>query len=298
MKIKGIDGEKCIKCLECVKECPSNLFYKPPTKVGEGRRVIFEDPHDGCIECGHCIAICPTNAIIYEAPEEAKEIGEISNPQEIIEYQELMKYLRIRRSIRRFKDKMVPKEFVNKILEAMKYAPSASNAQSWEYVILIDKKRIEHVRDAVIKTMRLLRKIVKYQKYIKYFVPKNLREYITDPHTKFSVEDFFNELNEGKDPVFYEAPVVIISHAPERGSMAGVDAGIAMTHGMLAAQALELGTCWIGYAQEALNRHDEVKEALHIPENHNVNGVLILGYPSMEYHRLPPREDLNSEWFE
>lgn len=297
MKIKGIDDEACIKCLECVKECPSSLFYKPETKIGEKRRVIFEDPQDGCIECGHCIAICPTNAILYEAPEEAVEFENVSSPDEIINYDGLIKVLRARRSIRRYKDKEVPKEDIDKVLQAMRYAPSASNAQSWEYVILTDKKKIDEVRKAVIKTMKLLRKIVKYQKFLKYFVPKHLKEYITDPQTRVSVEDFFKELDEGKDPVFYEAPTLIITHAPERGSMAGNDAGIALIHGMFAAQSLKLGTCWIGYAQEALNRHEDVKESLDIPEEHKVNGVLILGFPSIEFKRVPPREPLNIKWF-
>ena len=43
MKIIAIDNILCIKCRDCVEECPENLFYSPPTKIGEKRKVFFED---------------------------------------------------------------------------------------------------------------------------------------------------------------------------------------------------------------------------------------------------------------
>ena len=64
LRVQGIDHEKCIKCVECVKICPLSLFYKPTTKVGEKRKIFFEDPHGNCNACELCIEICPTDAII------------------------------------------------------------------------------------------------------------------------------------------------------------------------------------------------------------------------------------------
>lgn len=79
MKIKGIDDNKCIKCAECVKECPSSLYSKLPTKVGEKRRVTFEDPYNRCSFCGHCVAICPTDAILFDDAEKAYDLEEAKN---------------------------------------------------------------------------------------------------------------------------------------------------------------------------------------------------------------------------
>lgn len=66
MKIIVINNVLCIKCRDCVEECPENLFYSPPTKIGEKRQVSFKDPNKRCTFCGHCVDMCPTKAINYE----------------------------------------------------------------------------------------------------------------------------------------------------------------------------------------------------------------------------------------
>ncbi|MBD3195723.1 MAG: 4Fe-4S dicluster domain-containing protein [Candidatus Lokiarchaeota archaeon] len=296
MKIIGLDDEKCIKCLDCVRECPSGLFIKPPTELGEKRRVIFEDPYEGCIECGHCIAVCPTDAIIYDDADDYLEYEGMKDPSSLIDFETLNKYLRARRSIRNYKDKEVSDEQIKTILEAMRYAPSARNDQAWKYIIVKDPGKIDKIRQSVIKMLALLRKLIKYKAVIKYFLPKSVKEMITEPRTKVSIEDFFKRIDEGEDDVFYNAPVVLVTYTEHEGDMALNDAGITLTHGMLAAQALGLGTCWIGYAQEALNRNKEVKEAIGISKDSNVNGVLIIGHPDVKYHRAPPRKTLDVKW--
>lgn len=296
MIIKGIDNEKCIKCLECVKECPSGLFIKPKTEIGEKRKVLFQDPDNGCIECGHCISVCPTDAVIFEAEDGFWEFENAEHPERICEYEDLMKFVRIKRSIRRYEDKKVPKETIQSVLKAMRYAPSAKNNRGWKYIVLKDVEKIDKIRQSVIKMLGLLNKLLRYKRVLKYVVPKEIKEMITDPHTKVSLNDFFERVERGEDPVFYEAPIVVISYMPDGGSLPLNDAGIALTYGMLAAQSLGLGTCWIGYAQEALNRYDELKEMLDIPKDAPVTGVSILGYPDVEYKRAPPRAPLDVSW--
>jgi nitroreductase/NAD-dependent dihydropyrimidine dehydrogenase PreA subunit len=291
MKVEGIDDEKCIKCLECVKECPESLFLKPPTKIGEKREVFFNDPHNICILCGHCIAICPTDAILYDSEASAPEFEEVKKPDLLVDFDTQLKILQTRRSIRRYKNEDITEENIASILKAIKYAPSARNERSWRYLILRDKDKIDRIRKDVIKMLSLLRKIVKYKWILKYFAPKRVREMIDDPSTPYKLDHFLSRYEKGEDPVFYNAPVIIILYSPDSGSMAGADAGIALTHGMLAAQSLGLGSCWIGYAQEALNRYDETKKNLNIPKDMNINGVLIVGHPDVKFHRIPTRED-------
>ncbi len=297
MKILGIDDEKCIKCLECVKDCPMNLYTKPETKTGENRRVFFGDPLNSCNECGHCISLCPTGAIRFESGESTFEFEEAHNPSAIVDFDTLLKVLRSRRSIRQYKKQAVPKEEIEAVLNAIRYAPSASNAQSWEFIVLTDPEKIETLRKSVVNMMLLMQKLLRFVKVLKPLIPKGVRKKALDPSTKSMLEDFLASVKKGEDPIFYNAPVVIITYAPEYGAMAGNDAGIAFTYGMLAAQARGLGTCWIGFAQEALHRFKKNRQWLEIPKHKNVNGVLILGYPSVKFRRVPPRHPAKVRWY-
>jgi nitroreductase len=50
-----------------------------------------------------------------------------------------------RRSIRKYIQKPVPAELVDKILEAAMYAPTARNTQSWEFVVITDRKLLDEL---------------------------------------------------------------------------------------------------------------------------------------------------------
>ncbi|MFC1933415.1 nitroreductase family protein [Chloroflexota bacterium] len=53
-------------------------------------------------------------------------------------YDSFLELVKKRRSIRRFKADPIPRETVEKILEAARHAPSAANSQPWEFVIVED----------------------------------------------------------------------------------------------------------------------------------------------------------------
>lgn len=287
MKILGIDYEKCIKCKQCVKECPPRLY-----RASKDDEITFSDPLGSCIECGHCIAVCPKDAIKFEAPEAPLAYPGIEDPTELISYDTLLKFLRARRSIRQFRPDPVPEEEVDAVLEAMRYAPSASNAQGWRYIILTDPEKKRILADKTVAMLRLLRKVMKIKWLLKPFVSGQIKAQLTDPSTAASLDELLARHASGDDPIFYDAPCVIILHTSSYGHMAGNDAGLAFMHGMLAAQARGLGTCWIGFAEELLFRNKKMRKWLGIPSGHKPWGVMILGYPSVKYHRVPMRKPL------
>ena len=45
-----------------------------------------------------------------------------------------------RRSVRKYKKDKIPQETLQRILEAGRYAPSASNTQPWHFIVLTDQK--------------------------------------------------------------------------------------------------------------------------------------------------------------
>ncbi|NJE07161.1 NAD(P)H nitroreductase [Thermococcus sp. M39] len=65
---------------------------------------------------------------------------------------EFFEIVRKRRSIRRFQNKEVPDELIEKILEAAFYSPSSKNRRPWHFVVVKDReliKKLAETRPAV-----------------------------------------------------------------------------------------------------------------------------------------------------
>ena len=56
--------------------------------------------------------------------------------------------LRGRRSIRKYSEKPVEEEKINKVLEAARLSPSASNLQNWKFIVVRDPKKIAEMLKA------------------------------------------------------------------------------------------------------------------------------------------------------
>ena len=53
-----------------------------------------------------------------------------------MDYDSLLELVKMRRSIRRFKPDPVPDEYIDRIIEVARYAPSGFNMQPWEFVVV------------------------------------------------------------------------------------------------------------------------------------------------------------------
>ena len=172
---------------------------------------------------------------------------------------DIFQTMRDRRSIRKYKDTPVEMETIQQILDAARLAPSWKNMQCWRFLVL------------------------------------------TDPEQRAKTVDAFPDDNPGKKAIA-EAPVVIVVCADPRES--GVENGIeyyiadtaiAFEHLCLAAHALGLGTCWMGWYNE-----EKIKQALGIPVAIRIIGLTPLGYPDQE-PKPRPRKTLEeialfNEW--
>ncbi len=59
------------------------------------------------------------------------------NPKDFLEF------LKRRRSIRMFQNKMIPDDEIEMILEAARWTPSASNRQPWQFIVIKDKELLK-----------------------------------------------------------------------------------------------------------------------------------------------------------
>lgn len=121
---------------------------------------------------------------------------------------ELIEGLKTRRSVRSYQEKEVPDDVIEALLDIARWAPSATNSQSWRFVVVKDKERKARLRGG------LRDALISFSKHIveapvvivAWYTPSLMLK-------RFQVSDVSN----------------------------------ALIYLLLAAHAKGLGTCWIGW---------------------------------------------------
>ena len=262
MPILGIDYEKCDNCQICYNAC--TRYFRRDKELN---KMVFEDPNNLCDSCGRCIARCKSDAIMYENIGELLTFEEVQDPSTLISYESMHKFMSAKRSIRGFKKKKVPKAILEKVLETMKYAPTGGNIRTLHCTIISDDDTIKKLSEAVMDGI----------------IASNVPNYS---------ENFIKAREQGIDTIFYNAPHVMIIHSRNPGDT--MNSTIALTYGMLCAQTLGLGSCWIGLAHGILSSSKELREKF-VGKNWHVLGVVILGYPTQIYYQVPPRPNIKTQ---
>jgi len=103
------------------------------------------------------------------------------------------------------------------------------------------------------------------------------------------------EYKKGNDVILYNAPAVLFIHAPQNTSTPQIDCDAALFAMMLLAQTKGLGTCWMGWVQYAaagfqVKTFKLLADFLGIPAGHRVYAAMIIGYPRIKLHSIPPRQ--------
>ena len=159
-----------------------------------------------------------------------------------------------RRSIRQYLDKSVPKELVEKILNAGIWAPSGMNAQPWRFVVIEN-------RDIINKLSKRTKEILSKMPW-----PADIQEF----------------LRSEKDTIFYNALLLILLCVPKMEEMRQInllDCGLSAQNMFLTAYENCLGSCFIGFAWY-LNQDPALLADLGIPTDHELIAPMIFGYPA------------------
>lgn len=183
-----------------------------------------------------------------------------------------------RRSIRKFQQKEVSLEMINKILDAGRAAPSAKNRQPWKYIVFGN----EHKKELLKAMEEGLQREEKG---------------ITDlPKSKHGIADAQNTLR-----IMREAPIIIVViNTNAKSPFLPVDnderiteicdslsIGASVQNILLSAQAMGLGALWIANTCFA---YKEITAYLNI--NEQLAGAIAVGYKA-ESPNPRPRKSLN-----
>jgi nitroreductase len=195
-----------------------------------------------------------------------------------MDYESLLRLAKKRRTIRRFKPDPIPDEYIEKIIEVARWAPSGFNMQPWEFV--------------VVKKPELRRKIVEF-----------VGVYWTQAKTMETTRESWQGkpwktsgvLDAGMD--YTTAPVFIILYGDTR-TKAGLPMGLrydsnrchlvftsslanAFLYMHLAAATMDLASQWVSAITTPF-ASCMVKDLLGIPADMQPYDMLALGYPALK----------------
>ena len=174
----------------------------------------------------------------------------------------VLEAIKNRRSIRRYLPDQLKDAELRAILEAGAYAPSAHNEQSWHFTVIRDRQLLDRISE---KSKELM------------------AAEDTDWVKKMGQNEAFH--------VFYHAPVAVVVSMRKDAMSPLVDCSAAIENMLLAAESLDIGSCWIGLARYYFSIKEELP-LLNVPEGYEPCYAVALGYKAQRPAKaLPRRKD-------
>ncbi|WP_297596107.1 nitroreductase family protein [uncultured Cetobacterium sp.] len=268
----SVDIKKCIGCALCIKDCFVNDIEMIDTHASIKNL--------NCFKCGHCIAICPVGAISTDE----------YNMSDVIEYEKksfdinpenLLNFIKFRRTIRQFENKDIEKDKILKIIEAGRFTQTASNSQDTSYIVV--QKNIQELKKLALESLnRMATQILDnstsplFRRYAKLWI-QMYKNYIEDPNKE--------------DRLFFNAPLIIVVVSDSQ-----VNGALASSNMELMINSLGLGTVFSGFFTKASENNPDIKEFLGIAPEKQIVTCMVIGYPSIKYSRTVPRKSADISW--
>ncbi len=169
--------------------------------------------------------------------------------------------IRNRRSVRIYEQKPIPRDIINTIIEAGNQAPftSVTRSQPWRFV--------------VVENPEFKQKL--FQTAFPFW--KNATDGMKGSHPELyeMATCLYDAMDEPKDVIYYNAPVIIFVIGPAAGG--AISCALACENMMIAAASFGLGSCYTGFGA-MVKGNAEVVAALELKENEQIYGPILLGY--------------------
>lgn len=181
---------------------------------------------------------------------------------------ELMEAIKTRRSIRKFTDEPVPREKLEKIIEAAMWAPSGQNLQPWYFVALTKDEDLAFLISEMGTTAFSERKKLEVR-------------FKNNPEVVEETLEFLSAMGGARTILlaFLNKPTYSEDMIPS--CIESVSA--AMQNAVLMAHAEGIASCWV----EAVCQAGDALHEKFAPEHGKLIGGIILGYPAMEAREIP-----------
>lgn len=227
--------------------------------------------------------ICPTESIAVNGRNMSpKDILDLPPKSARATAEQLESLLLPRRSMRKYKEKEVDREIVDRIIQIASTAPMGIPPSEVGILVLHGRDKVKEFSSDVMATIERTMKFVNpitmtlFRPFMKKATYEGFKEFVL-PIGELMVK----ESRSGGDFVLYGAPVALLFHCSPYADPA--DCYIAATYAMIAAESLGLGTCMIGIVAPFLVRDKKLMAKYRIPRNNKPSIALILGYPVISY---------------
>ena len=270
MTLLEVDQKTCTKCGICAATCPGGIIYFKEKSYP--RLLPGTDPF--CLRCGHCVAVCPSGSLTHQ--ESSVEPSAVLDNRLTVSFEQCAQLIRGRRSVREYKDKKVPKEEIQRIIDVARYAPTGHNNQEVQWLVINDP--------AMVKKLAAIG-----MDWFRWSINNN-------PALAPMLERTLKKQEAGIDMFLRNAPAVVIAFAEKNNPIAAIDCVIAISYFDLAAVSTGLGCCWAGFLQMAATTFTPMVEAIKLPAGCVPYGCLMVGYPKYKYQRVPSRQSARIIW--
>lgn len=260
-----IGSDNCISCGTCILVCPKRLLI-----LEDGRPKMIEGREHLCNDCGQCTAYCPTGGAIHNGIS-AADLEKTSMPSSS-SARTIIQALKQRRSYRNFSAQPVKQSDIEKILEVVGYAPSGGNNRFLRLIITKPET-----------TKKFLELIAQW------FDGDCRTDPIYGKRYANKIDSILERYRAGQDPILRNAPSVVFSVGPKTAVWGAVESGINLTYFNLAAETMNIGCCFAGYATAAAKRSQEVRDVLGIKEDEECFSAMCFGYKTIRAQRIPAR---------
>ena len=178
------------------------------------------------------------------------------------------------------------------MIEAGRFAPTAGNAQPWQFIIITDKALIKEINEATLAILDSL-----YKQYIDDEGVKTVAagyEANPDPgrwDPRVILGGISKSMLNRVNPPGLGAPVMIVMAADTR-AIGGpqMQIGICGENMNLVANSLGLKVTWAGFPCAGINNVPSLREKVGIKDPFIALTTTVLGYPRFKQEGMAPRE--------
>lgn len=284
-----IDSTKCTRCGGCVEICPAGVYEQKESKAVPdivSSRALF------CVACGHCVMRCMVDAISVPgySPDKIHELGKMP---EVAEFANL---LRGRRSVRSFSDRKVDRALLEEVISLAAAAPSAHNVQSTEFAVIQSPEALKLVEQYTTEGMQQLSEAM-HNASMRPMVKRRMGKQFNAAVKALPGVDFvIKEQMAGRHMILHEAPAIIAFHGQPDKTMANINAQLCIENALLAMTNMGLGGYYAGWVTIMAPRDKRLLEVLKVPHDHQLFGVVTVGYPKVKLTRWAERNKPLITW--